>query len=232
MARQYGNDAAAVAAAGGQVAFASADGATLQARVPVAALGQLAALPQVRLLRTPAAPSAQAAPTRLEPRFTTSEGLDLLGVRRWHDAGITGEGQRIGIIDNGFQGYADLIGGELPPADQVSYRDFAGPDSTWPDTPYGAAVAEVVHDAAPAASLYLARISNDLEFEQAALWMQSQGVTVISTSLIWYNRDPGDGTGFLADVVARTTAAGVFWITPGPGLPASALGRHCCRLRR
>jgi hypothetical protein len=215
----------AVADLGGEVTIAGAGGALLQAWMPVAALRSLANLPQVQAIRAPVQPIASVARTTLDASAITkaaaissasgvrSEGLRALGAERWGRAGVTGRGVRVGIIDNGFFGYQALLGSELPLASRVAYRDFADPRSSWPNTPYGTAIAEVVHDIAPESELYLARMSNILEFEQALAWLQAQRVSVIVTSVGWYNLDPGDGTGFLADLVARTTAGGILWVT-------------------
>ena len=35
-------------------------------------------------------------------------------VPTWHDAGFTGQGVKIGIIDYGFEGFRSLMGTELP----------------------------------------------------------------------------------------------------------------------
>jgi hypothetical protein len=201
----------AVAEAGGEVTITSVDGATLQAWVPIAALAPLATLPEIQMLRQPPALATNEA--SLASGAFTSEALPLLGVNPWHAAGITGQGIEIGVIENDFQGYEELIGTELPPAERLVYENFADPRSTWGRSNYGTAQAEVIHDIVPDAALYLARVTNHLEFEQAAEWMRSQGVDVIASYLGWYNLDPGDGTGFLADVVNRTQAAGVTWIT-------------------
>ena len=43
-----------------------------------------------------------------------SEGVEVHGAKAWHDAGIKGQGVRIGIIDIGFEGFSALQGTELP----------------------------------------------------------------------------------------------------------------------
>lgn len=202
---------AAVARLGGEVTIASSAGDTLQAWLPLGSLAALAELPAVQMLRRP--PALSSATPESSAGTVSSEALRLLGVHAWHRAGYTGRGLRIGIIENDFQGFEALLGNELPPADRVRYWNFADPRSNWGRGPYGTAQAEVLHEIAPDAILYLARVTNHLEFEQAALWMQREGVTVIGSYLGWYNLDPGDGSGFLADVVARTHSTGIVWIT-------------------
>ena len=43
-----------------------------------------------------------------------SEGVEAHGVPAWHAGGIKGSGVKIGIIDAGFKGFAELMGTELP----------------------------------------------------------------------------------------------------------------------
>ena len=80
-------------------------GEQVQARIPWSALPAAAALEGVRQVREPHLPSAKVRPIR-------SEWLSDLGATAWHEAGATGQGVRIAVLDVGFAGYRDLRGGE------------------------------------------------------------------------------------------------------------------------
>ena len=40
--------------------------------------------------------------------------MKVIGADKWQAAGYTGQGIKIGILDQGFDGYRDLLGRELP----------------------------------------------------------------------------------------------------------------------
>ncbi len=78
----------------------------------------------------------------------------------------------------------------------------------------GTSCAEIVHDVAPGATLYLAKISTNLDLQEAVYWLTAtHQVDIISTSLGWYNLTPGDGTGQFEDLVQDASAAGILWTT-------------------
>jgi hypothetical protein len=81
-------------------------------------------------------------------------------------------------------------------------------------TKHGAACAEIIHDIAPAATLYLAKIGTNLDLQEAVAWLKdTQQVDVISTSFGFYNLTPGDGSGEFADLVQTARDAGILWVT-------------------
>jgi hypothetical protein len=80
-------------------------------------------------------------------------------------------------------------------------------------TQHGTACAEIIYDVAPGVSLYLAKISTNIDLQEAVAWLREQNVDVISTSLTWYNVTPGDGTGEFADVVQAARDDGIVWVT-------------------
>lgn len=190
----------------------SSDGAVLQAWIRIGGLEDLAAIPGVGQVRRPARARALGLPGAGVAR---SEGSAFFDVRRWHDAGFRGDGVTVGVIDIAFLGYRDLLGDELPAA--VAARNFVdgGNESDLEGlVPHGAAVAEIIHDVAPAARLALARVSTPLDFLEATEWLvEEQKVDVISTSIGFFHVTPGDGTGFFADVVRSAVERGVLWVT-------------------
>ena len=135
----------------------------------------------------------------------TTEGLVPMNVPAWHAAGYRGAGVKVGIIDVDFAGYTDLLGTELP--ESVSIRGSAGSDN------HGTSVAEIAHDIVPDAELYFSRGGGVSGLADAVDWLISQGVDIINTSIGYFNETPGDGTGSIPDLVARTRSAGILWST-------------------
>ncbi len=141
------------------------------------------------------------------------EGPGVTGADLWHQAGFTGQGMRIGIIDpDGFYGFLDLLGTKLPESEHV----FVFPeDREYLSTStgrHGTACAEVVHEMAPDADLFLAYTEGTGEgLANAIDWMLANDIKIISysaTNLV----GPKDGTGPVAEIVHKATDAGVLWV--------------------
>jgi PKD repeat protein/subtilisin family serine protease len=144
------------------------------------------------------------------PMAATSEGVSLVGAAAFHAQGITGAGVKIAVIDVGFAGLsASQARGDLPYS--VITRDFTG---TGIDTglSHGTAVAEIVYDIAPGATLYLVKIANEVDLDNAVTYCIGEGVNIIVHSLGWFNTNFYDGTGTLAQIVNRAASAGILWV--------------------
>jgi PKD repeat protein/subtilisin family serine protease len=144
------------------------------------------------------------------PMAATSEGVNLVGAAAFHAQGITGAGVKIAVIDVGFAGLsASQARGDLPYS--VITRDFTG---TGIDTglSHGTAVAEIVYDIAPGATLYLVKIANEVDLDNAVTYCIGEGVNIIVHSLGWFNTNFYDGTGTLAQIVNRAESAGILWV--------------------
>lgn len=141
----------------------------------------------------------------------TSEGVDAIGAKVWQAAGYTGKGVKVGILDQGFDGYRDLLGSGLPAT--VTVESFVpGIPADKTGSSHGAAVAEIIHDVAPDAELYLAHYDGgDVSMGNAVDWLMQQGVIIISHSAGGLAA-PMDGTGRDAELVDRVVAAGILWI--------------------
>jgi pSer/pThr/pTyr-binding forkhead associated (FHA) protein/subtilisin family serine protease len=139
------------------------------------------------------------------------EGVAITSADAWHDAGVTGQGIRVGVLDLGFDGYRDLLGTELP--SQVVARSFVygeEPDSS--GEIHGTACAEIVHEMAPGAELLLAYYDGTIVSEgQAVDWLLQQGAQIISHSA-GSILGPMDGTGEDAELVDEVAAKGVLWV--------------------
>ncbi len=174
-------------------------GSVIEAFVTPGTLSELDEIPAVLWVRQP--PIAAIPEPRLDGEpgpplaFVTSEGVDETNVTEWHDDGFTGDGVKIGIIDIEAYGWEDLLGTDLPTADKFHYQRFGGGASS-EDEVHGTAVAEIVHDMAPDAELYLAEIgSYNSNFRDAVQWMIDEGVRVVAMSISYFGVGPGDGTG-------------------------------------
>lgn len=139
------------------------------------------------------------------------EGVDHVGADAWHSGGHLGQGIKIGVLDLGFDGYDDLLGDELP--DNVMYEFFgtAGPMAPT-DEVHGTACAEIVHEMAPEADLFLAGYDGTIAAQaKAVAWLQDQGVQIISHSA-GSSLDPMDGTGPQAQLVDNVADNGILWV--------------------
>jgi len=201
----------AMTEAGGEVTGVGFGDTLIQGWLPVDALEALAAQEDVFFIRRP----IQAFPVEsLSIGNSTTEGLAVINGQAWHTAGYTGAEVKIGVIDLGFIGYTGLLGTDLPAS--VTVRNFVdGESDAQADgtTEHGTACAEVIYDIAPDSEIYLAKIYTELDLAEAVDWLITQGVDIISTSIGIYNATPGDGTGYLADLVAQARAADILWVT-------------------
>jgi hypothetical protein len=154
-----GTDAAeAVAFRGGHVERMRGD--LVQALVPVSMLRDLASSVSVGFVRLP----YERVP------LVTGQGVAVINAEAWHAAGLTGSGVKVAILDLGFQGYSGLLGTELP-AFVVTHSCCADGDLTGGGEVHGAAVAEVVHEVAPDAQLYLVNFNTDVEYAECVDWI-------------------------------------------------------------
>ena len=153
------------------------------------------------------------APFAAVPLATQSEGVATTAAVDWHARNLRGAGAKVAIIDVGFAGYHDRIAaGELPPT--LAARDFCGGAMGAPD-PHGTAVAEIVHEMAPAAQLSLICIETEVDLAQAVEYVKANGITIVNHSVGWLNTARGDGSGAAGTpdaLVADARANGVLWI--------------------
>lgn len=176
-------------------------GSLIQAEVPISSLRGLARSPGVALVRPP---------LHVYTSAITGEGVALTNADDWQTAGLTGAGVKVAVLDLGFQGYEAQLGNELPST--VTAMSFvSGGDIHGGGETHGTGVAEVVHEMAPDADLYLANFSTEVELAAAADWLAAQGVRVINASWGYFTSGPGDGTGIVDQIISDSVASGVFW---------------------
>ena len=208
---QLGAAEKAVTEAGGIVTYVSELEPELQAWIPVAELEDVAADTAVAHVSRP----AYVQQLDDDDTSATSEGVTALNANEWHANGKRGAGVKIAIIDGGFLEYFNLLGSDLPAS--VTVKNFVDGESdndvgSGPSR-HGLACAEIVHDVAPDAQIYLIKIATNIDLQEAVSYAISQGVDVISTSVGWYNLTPGDGTGQFADLVNLARSNGIIWLT-------------------
>jgi len=192
---------------------------TAESEDPGQVFDQITQLEHVINLQLPAPgkPNATARPANIFAGFlqlpdpVTSEGVTVIGADKWHAAGYTGRGMKIAILDQGFDGYRDLLGRELP--FNVTVKSFVpGIEADQAGISHGTAVAEVIHDVAPEAELYLVYYDGgDVSMGNAVEWLLQQGVQIISHSAGGLAA-PMDGTGRDAELVKLAADNGVLWI--------------------
>ena len=198
----------------------SAPGA-VHAAVPVDQLDDLAAEPAVSLVRAPRALHAD----------TTSEGVATTGAATWQGGGADGAGVKVAIVDLGFDGWVSKLGTELPVA--VVTQNFCGPGITGFDgrgpsgtglpTSHGVATAEIVHDMAPGATLYLVCIYDGSDFAAAEAFLEAEGVSIVNASIGSAIDGRGDGgSGYASAAVKAGREAGQLWTVAAGNLG----GRH------
>ncbi|MEO6088624.1 MAG: S8 family serine peptidase, partial [Umezawaea sp.] len=191
----------AVAELGGEVS--AAQGGRVQVAVPPDKVDELAEVPAIKEIRRP---------ERAIPMAVTSEGVSASGADGWIRDGKSGAGVKVGLIDVGFDEVEDAQGrGEVPSGAVVNNANC---HDVTTHSSHGTAVAEVVHDMAPGAELFLACVDGPLDFAPATEWLRQQGVQVITAAVGFLTSGRGDGTGEVGsppDVVRKTREAGVFW---------------------
>jgi len=172
----------------------------MRVSVPAASLRAVSELPSVAFVRRPYPPHAQQ---------TYSEGLALIRARENHVAGAKGQGVKVAVIDGGFKG-ADKLLRDLPI--RRWYRDYtrtgiyAGTDA------HGTACAEIIHDVAPEAELYLYKVVDIVDLENAKDRCIQNGVAIVNYSATWVNEGFGDGRGIVCDIVNDAADNGILWV--------------------
>lgn len=146
----------------------------------------------------------------VEPVLIRPDSLLInYGIAAWHQAGWTGAGQRVGVIDTQFGELQEfdstVVDVALPPDDLLS-------DYTLSTDPHGTNVLRVIHEVAPNAELYACQYDGTLEqLTTCRDWMVNNGVRIINHSV---GRPilPLDGQHDWAALVDDTFAQDVLWV--------------------
>ena len=192
-------DTSSLAALGGRVLAQSKS--LMRVSVPASSLLAVSELPGVRFVRRPYRPHSQ---------VTISEGASRIGALANHSAGVKGQGVKVAIIDGGFKGADQLVGQDMP---GFWWYDHTGEGIYAGEIVHGTACAEIVHDVAPEAELYLYKVGDLLDLENAKDRAMLDGIDVISHSEGFLTDGFGDGRGFSCNVVNDAADNGILWVT-------------------
>jgi len=200
--RSSASNVAALGALGVSRSSIAATSSLIKVEVPVSQLATIVTqMTGISFIRPPYVPY---------PLATTSQGVAAIGADALHASGNRGAGTKIAVIDLGFSGLSQAQArGDLPYS--VNSNDLTGTGLATGIT-HGTAVAEIVHDMAPDAQLYLIKIADEVDLDLAVTYCQSNGIDIINHSLGWYNTNFYDGTGTIADIAKRAVAGGMLWI--------------------
>jgi uncharacterized repeat protein (TIGR01451 family) len=173
----------------------------VKAFVPLAGLAALAQSPGVELVR---------APHEFHPAAVTGEGVAFTNATALHAGGSQGAGVKVGIIDGGFVGLdVRQAEGELPALTTKSFCSGGMNESA-----HGTAVAEIVHEMAPQAQLYLICIEDEVDLGAAKDYAIAEGIQILNLSGGFYNSSRGDGSADPSTpngIVQAGRAAGILW---------------------
>ena len=191
-------DTAALAALGVEILAQSKS--LMRVSVPIASLRAVSELPSVAFVRRPYRPHAQQ---------TVSEGLALIRALEHHAAGAKGQGVKVAVIDGGFKG-ADKLDEDMPV--RWWQRDYTGTGIYAGTEAHGTACAEIVHDVAPEAELYLYKVVDIVDLENAKDRCIQNGVAIVNYSATWVGEGFGDGRGIICDIVNDAADNGILWV--------------------
>jgi len=175
-------------------------GGVVQGWAPIERLAEIAQMRGVRLVRPP----LYAQPSEL------SEGTAIINSGMWNAAGMTGWDTAVAIVDTSFDGYATLLGTDLP--DSVELHASRSDWLIQAGSVHGTACAEVVHDVAPGTTLHLISIATDIDLQDAVAYVRGMGIDIVSCSVGWPIGGPGDGTGPIANTVGAATLDDILWV--------------------
>jgi len=195
----------------------------IRARIPLSILEEIAdnvnGISYIRLPCKPISDMAEEEP-KLNSSSSTltkqilsnvvSQGISLVGASEYHNSGYKGQNTKVAIIDIGFNGLdRSQKHGELP--EDVVTEDFTG-TGLQTGRNHGTAVAEIVHDMAPEANLYLCKVADEVDLENAKDYCIEQGVNIINHSWGWPNSNFTDGKGLVCDIANDARAHNILWV--------------------
>jgi uncharacterized repeat protein (TIGR01451 family) len=169
------------------------------ARVSLSHLEEIAAVPEVRLIR-------ERMPY-MTNKVNTSEGdaTHLAALARGF-YGTSGTGVKIGVLSDGVDSLAAVqSSGDLPAVQILPGQDGSGDEGT--------AMLEIVHDLAPNADLAFATaVTDEASFAQNILDLAAAGCDIIVDDIIYLDESPFQD-GPVAQAVNTVTAAGVLYFS-------------------
>lgn len=199
----------------------------IRARIPISLLQEIAdKIEGISFIRLPGQPYSDMVseesrlnlPNFLQKRENSleqislaiiSQGVELTGASDYHDSGYKGQNTKVAVIDIGFSNLTNSQNhGELP--SNIITKDFTG-TGLQTGRNHGTGVAEIVYDMAPEVQLYLIKIADEVDLENAKDYSIDQDVDIINHSWIWPNTNFTDGTGLICDIANDARLNGIFW---------------------
>ena len=200
--------AARARALGGRVLISA--GGVSSVQLPRTQLAQLGAAAGIRGVHAPVRAFTDSA--------AVSQGVSSSEASAWQGTGCSGDcgaGVKVAIVDAGFGSLStEQSAGNMPAVTYTNEGCSTG-GQTAGDTQHGTAVAEIVHQMAPQAQLFLYCVADSVGFGLAAADIVSQGVSVVNSSLGFPADSRGDGSGAAtsaATAVRNARESGVLWI--------------------
>lgn len=153
---------------------------------------------------------------------TSGSHVDITNATAWQNAGITGAGVKIGVIDFFDVALYWNVAEHGPiPIDGVTARCldrgsnctgelFDGFDRGGEE--HGVAVVETILDMAPEAEIFIAQATTVSDYRVLVDWFVRNGVTVVNRSLGSRYDGPGDGRGLLDEIVEDAVSKGILWV--------------------
>ena len=179
----------------------------LKVSTPIAALKNLARVEGVQFVRLPIRPKLDA---------VSSEGVVRINAMVYLSKRFTGNGIKVGVIDAGFVGVPSLQNrGELP---ALSSRDFTGEGIyqqgrlSAREGRHGTACAEIVHDVAPDAEIYLYKVNCLVSWANAKDAAIEESLDIVTVSMSFPVTGFGDGTGDACEIVDSAFQNNVLWV--------------------
>ena len=172
----------------------------MRVSVPASSLLAVSELSGVSFVRRPFRPHAQQ---------IRSEGRRLINAYDNYFAGVRGQGVKVAVIDLGFKG-ADELSRDMPA--RWWYYDYTDEGIYAGENVHGTACAEIIYDVAPEAELYLYKVGDLVDLENAKDRCIREGIDVINHSLGWHGTGIGDGRGIACDIVNDAADQGILWV--------------------
>ena len=180
----------------------------VEVSTPITELERLTRVEGVQFVRLPVRPKLYA---------VVSQGVERINAPVYSRRGFTGRGVKVGVIDHGFVKVPLRQNqGELP---SLVSRDFTGEGifqqgSLSEDASvHGTACAEIVHDIAPDAEIYLYKVRGEVGWENAKDAAIQEGLDIVTVSLGWSpGSGIGNGTGRACRIVDDAFNNNVLWV--------------------
>ena len=143
----------------------------------------------------------------------------MTGASAYHSAGYAGSGVKVAVIDLGFEGLSTAIShGEV--SNTAITVDCTGSSCVSTDFStetdfHGTAVAEVVHDMAPEAELYLIKVYDTLDLRDAKNYAIGNGIKIINHSVTYPNTNFSGGECYYFNATCTANDAyskGILWV--------------------